>query len=150
MANILRSIGVVARALDSIANIEFKQYELARGQYMYLTRICENPGIIQERLAEMICTDRTTAARAVQRLAENDFIERRFDSENRKTKHLYPTKKGLKVYEPIKRENDYSTEVAFQGFSAEERKNAEQLLDKMSVNIAQNWDYVKKGNKRNY
>ena len=48
--DILRPIGVIARSLDSIANIEFKKFDLTRGQYLYLVRIAENPGIIQERL----------------------------------------------------------------------------------------------------
>ena len=43
MAEILREIGMIARALDSIANIEFKEFDLTRGQYLYLIRICENP-----------------------------------------------------------------------------------------------------------
>lgn len=150
MANILRSIGVIARALDSIANIEFKQYDLTRGQYLYLVRICENPGIIQERLAEMIRVDRTTAARAIQRLAENDFIERRFDEQNHKTKHLYPTVKGTETNEIIKRENAYSTEVALKGFDTEERQTAEALLDRIATNIDADWNTVKKGQKRNY
>lgn len=59
---ILREIGMIARALDSISNIEFKEYELTKGQY--LVRIFENPEIIQDKLAEMIKVDRTSAARA--------------------------------------------------------------------------------------
>ncbi len=68
MAEILRDIGMIARALDSISNIEFKEVDLTRGQYLYLVRICENPGIIQEKLAEMIKVDRTTTARAIKKL----------------------------------------------------------------------------------
>ncbi len=49
MTDILREIGMIARALDSISNIEFKELSLTRGQYLYLVRVCENPGIIQER-----------------------------------------------------------------------------------------------------
>ena len=44
---VLREIGIIARALDSIANIEFRDLELARGQYLYLVRIGEQPGIIR-------------------------------------------------------------------------------------------------------
>ena len=51
MAEILRDIGMIARALDSISNIEFKEVDLTRGQYLYLVRICENQGIIQEKLS---------------------------------------------------------------------------------------------------
>ncbi|TWD98620.1 hypothetical protein FB550_109129 [Neobacillus bataviensis] len=50
MKEILREIGMIARALDSISIIEFKEYDLTKGQYLYLARICENPGIIQENV----------------------------------------------------------------------------------------------------
>ncbi|MGB9942163.1 MarR family transcriptional regulator, partial [Bacillus subtilis] len=39
MNDILREIGMIARALDSISNIEFKDLDLTRGQYLYLVRI---------------------------------------------------------------------------------------------------------------
>ena len=94
MAEILREIGMIARALDSIANIEFKEYDLTRGQYLYLIRICENPGIIQEKLAEMIKVDRTTASRAIKKLEANGFIEKKADSVNKKIKKIFPTEKG--------------------------------------------------------
>lgn len=68
MTDILREIGMIARALDSISNIEFKELDLTKGQYLYLVRICENPGVIQEKVAEMIKVDRTTAARAIKKL----------------------------------------------------------------------------------
>ncbi|BBP87512.1 hypothetical protein BsIDN1_11300 [Bacillus safensis] len=77
MKEILREIGVIARALDSISNIEFKEYDLTKGQYLYLVRICEEPGIIQEKLAEMIKVDRTTAARAIKKLELHGFIEKK-------------------------------------------------------------------------
>lgn len=51
MNDILREIGMIARALDSISNIEFKDLDLTRGQYLYLVRIYENPGVIQDKLA---------------------------------------------------------------------------------------------------
>ena len=93
MKEILREIGMIARALDSISNIEFKEYELTKGQYLYLVRICENPGIIQEKLSEMIKVDRTTAARAIKKLEINGFIEKKEDESNKKLK-TFPTEKG--------------------------------------------------------
>ncbi len=115
MAEILRDIGMIARALDSISNIEFKEVDLTRGQYLYLVRICENPGIIQEKLAEMIKVDRTTTARAIKKLESNGMIERLEDKENKKIKKLYPTKKGAEIYPFIIRENNYSNAVALNG-----------------------------------
>ncbi|MDD9148826.1 MarR family winged helix-turn-helix transcriptional regulator [Sporolactobacillus sp. CQH2019] len=150
MKEILREIGMIARALDSISNIEFKEYDLTKGQYLYLVRICENPGIIQEKLAGMIKVDRTTAAHAVKKLELNDFIEKKDDKHNKKIKKLFATEKGQKIYPFIKRENDYSNLVALAGFSEKEAEAISNLLQRVRKNVEKDWEFVKKGNKRNY
>ncbi len=150
MKEILREIGMIARSLDSISNIEFKEYDLTKGQYLYLVRICENPGIIQEKLAEMIKVDRTSAARAIQKLEMNGFIEKKEDLHNKKIKKLFPTEKGKHVYPFIRRENDYSNMVALEGFSEIEIDTIFNLLQRVRKNIEIDWEFVKKGNKRNY
>ncbi|MFK9090299.1 MarR family winged helix-turn-helix transcriptional regulator [Bacillus salipaludis] len=150
MKGILREIGMIARALDSISNIEFKEFELTKGQYLYLVRICENPGIIQEKVAEMIKVDRTTAARAIKKLEMNGFIEKKDDEHNQKIKKLFPTEKGKEVYPFIIRENDYSNMVALSGFSEREVETIFNLLQRVRKNIEKDWEFVKKGNKRNY
>lgn len=150
MKEILREIGMIARALDSISNIEFKEHDLTKGQYLYLVRICENPGIIQEKLAELIKVDRTTAARAIKKLEINGFIEKKEDKHNKKIKKLFPTEKGKNVYPFIKRENDYSNIVALEGFSEREVETISDLLQRVRKNVEKDWEFVKKGNKRNY
>ncbi|WP_282936236.1 MarR family transcriptional regulator [Paenibacillus sp. RC67] len=150
MKEILREIGMIARALDSISNIEFKEYDLTKGQYLYLVRICENPGIIQEKLAEKIKVDRTTAARAIKNLEINGFIEKNDDKHNKKIKKLFPTEKGKNVYPFLKRENDYSNMVALSEFSESEVETIFSLLQRVRKNVEKDWEFVKKGNKRNY
>lgn len=150
MKGILREIGMIARALDSISNIEFKEYDLTKGQYLYLVRICENPGIIQEKLAEMIKVDRTTTARAIKKLEMNGFIEKKEDKENKKIKKLFPTEKGKNVYPFIISENDYSNTVALKEFSESESEIIFNLLQRVRKNIEKDWEIVKKGKKRNY
>jgi len=150
MKEILREIGMIARALDSISNIEFKEYNLTKGQYLYIVRICENPGIIQEKLAEMIKVDRTTAARAIKKLEMNGFIDKKGDDHNKKIKKLFPTDKGKCVYPFIKKENNHSNSVALAGFSEREVENIFHLLQRVRKNIEVDWEFVKKGNKREY
>ncbi|MEK3780324.1 MarR family transcriptional regulator [Paenibacillus sp. FSL R5-0810] len=147
---ILREIGMIARALDSISNMEFKEYDLTKGQYLYLVRVCENPGIIQEKLAEMIKVDRTTAARAIKKLELHGFIEKKEDHHNRKIKRLFPTEKGKRVYPFIKREHDYSNGVALEGLSENEAETLFNLLQRVRKNVEKDWEFVKKGNKRLY
>ncbi|MCI4137674.1 MarR family transcriptional regulator [Bacillus vallismortis] len=150
MNDILREIGMIARALDSISNIEFKDLDLTRGQYLYLVRIYENPGIIQEKLAEMIKVDRTTAARAIKKLEMQGFIQKMPDEQNKKIKKLFPTEKGKKVYPLLRREGEHSTEVALSGFTPEEKETISVLIHRVRNNIERDWEYVKKGNKRDY
>lgn len=150
MKEILREIGMIARALDSISNIEFKDYDLTKGQYLYVVRICENPGIIQEKLAEMIKVDRTTASRAIKKLEMNGFIVKKEDQHNKKINKLFPTEQGKNVYPFIIRENNYSNTVALEGFSEREVETIFNLLQRVRENIEEDWEFVKKGNKRNY
>ncbi|MBC6136677.1 winged helix-turn-helix transcriptional regulator [Listeria innocua] len=150
MKDILRDIGVIARALDSISNIEFKELNLAKGQFIYLVRICENQGIIQEKLVDILKIDRTTASRAIKNLEKNGLIIKKQDKNNKKNKLLFPTEKGQQLYPLIIRENEYSNAVALKGFTEVEINMLADALKKVKGNIADDWLYVKKGNKRSY
>lgn len=145
MTDVLRDIGKIARALDSIANIEFKDFQLSKGQYLYLIRISENPGIIPDKLAEMIKVDRTTAARAIKKLEEKGFIEKKDDSENKKIRRLFVTAEGSELVPIIKLENDYSNQIALQNLSEQEITAFAETLKTVVANIDEEWLSAKKG-----
>lgn len=67
-----------------------------------------------------------------------------------KIKRLIPTEKGQAVYPLLKRENDYSNSVALSGFSESEAETLVTLLQRVRSNVEKDWEYVKKGNKRDY
>jgi len=148
--SVLREIGIIARALDSIANIEFRDIELARGQYLYLVRIAENPGIIQEELSELLKVDRSTVARSVKKLEAKGLVQQKAAKDNKKNKEWFVTETGEKLYPFILAENDYSEETSLQGFSQAEVKALEKMLVRVRENITGDWEAVKKGQKRNY
>lgn len=148
--DILRQIGTIARALDSIANIEFKDMQLSHRQYLYLARVKENPGIISDRLATMLNVDRATTARSVQKLVKNGLVRKENDPQNKKIKHLYVTAEGEKLARRIEQENVFSNETALAGLDEKQRAELEQLLQKMEDNVSENWQFVKSGGKRDY
>jgi DNA-binding MarR family transcriptional regulator len=80
----------------------------------------------------------------------NGFIEKKEDPNNKKIKRLFPAEKGKTVYPFIKSENDYSNMVALEGFSEKEAESTFDLLQRIRKNIEKDWEFVKKGNKRNY
>ncbi len=150
MNDVLREIGMIARALDAISNIEFKQLQLTKGQYLYIVRIFEQEGIFPDQLAELIKVDRTTAARAIKKLEENGFIEKKDDLHNKKIKRLYTTEKGKAIYPFIRRENDFSNNMSLNGLTKAERETLLGLLQRVRENVDTDWHYVKSGNKRDY
>lgn len=103
-----------------------------------------------EQLANLIKVDKTTAARAVQKLEKNGMIERRSDDKNKKIRLLFPTKKGKEVYPFIIRENEYSNSVALKGLSVDEQNQLSELLLKVQANVSDDWEFVKTGHKRIY
>lgn len=150
MREILREVGMIARCFESIANIEFKEYNLAKNQYIYLVRICENPGIIQERVADMLKVDRSTASRAIEKLRVAGYILKAGDETNKKNIRLYPSETGKEVYAMLKNDEEYSNRVALNGLTSEEQETLLKLLQRIRENIEPDWELVKRGGKREY
>lgn len=148
--DILRQIGSIARAYDAIANIEFKEVRLNRGQYLLLTRIGENPGVISDHLADILNVDRTTVARGVKKLVEQKMAEKVADQSNKKIKHLFLTAEGQKLMTVIERENIYSNKTVLAGLTRTEQDELARLLKKMEENASKDWHLVKNGGKREY
>lgn len=150
MREILREVGMITRCFESIANIEFKELDLSKNQYIYLIRIGENPGIILERVADMLKVDRSTASRAVEKLKQAGFVRKETTDGNRKNIRLYATEKGMDVFSMLQKEEAYSDGVALNGISPEEREILLKLLTKIRTNVEPEWELVKRGGKRPY
>lgn len=150
MKEILREIGLITRCFESIANIEFKDYKLGKNQYIYLVRIAENPGIILEQLSDLIKVDRSTASRVVKNLVENGFVEKTDAQGTGKKVKLQISNKGKLAYIMLKNDEDYSNQVALNGFSQEEMELLLYYLMRIRNNVEPDWKIVRKGQERPY
>jgi DNA-binding MarR family transcriptional regulator len=146
----MREIGMIARCFQTISDIEFREIQLEKGQYILVVRICENPGISQEELSNMIKVDRTTVAKAIKKLVEKNYIEKISNENDRRAWKLYPTKKALEVYGFLQEEERYTTKTALNGFEDNEKTFIFDLLKRMRVNIEEDWKLVKNGEQRSY
>ncbi|AYW46027.1 MarR family transcriptional regulator [Tetragenococcus koreensis] len=150
MSEILREIGVISRALSYISNVEFKDIHLNKDQYLYLTRIYENPGIINDSLAELVKQGRSTVSKSIGKLEKEKLIRKEVDPGNKKIRRLYTTDKAEELYDYLKREEVYSEKTVLAGLSLEEREMLLLVLKKVSKNVDDEWHFVKNGNKRIY
>jgi DNA-binding MarR family transcriptional regulator len=140
---ILREIGMMARCIQSISDINFKELHLQKGQYIYLTRICENPGITMIDLSTMLKVDKSSATKAIPKLEEAGYISKQRDDSDKRLWRLYPESTGLKVYEAVIREENRNISVCFENFSDEEKAAALIVVSRMRENIEEDWKEIK-------
>lgn len=141
---ILRYAGSLSRAINSISDIKYKEFNLQKGQYLFITRICENPGINLIDLSNMLKVDKTTTTKAVNKLIEINYINKEQDENYRRGYKLTPTEKALEIYNKIMEEEAKQMEISFSGFSEEEKQVATDLMEKMSKNIENYWFEIKR------
>ena len=136
-SNLLREIGAVARCIQFISDVKYREFKLQRGQFIFLTRICEQPGINLIDLSNILKVDKTTTTKAIQRLISKEYVQRRRDNKDKRMWHLYPTEKAVAIYPLIIDEENRNIDVCLSGFSQEERVIVHRLVKKMSENIEQ-------------
>lgn len=140
---ILREIGTLSRCIHSICDIKFKELNIQKGQFIFLTRICENPGVNLVDLSTLLKVDKTTTTKAIQKLITEDFIYKERDAEDKRMWRLFPKAKALNAYEEIIEEENRNIDICFNNFSVEEKNTVYELVKKMSENIEDHWKETK-------
>ena len=143
-----REIMTISRCISYIRNIQFKKYNIGRGQHAFLTRIYENPGINQEELSYMLKIDKTTVAKSLKRLEENDFINKVKSEEDNRQWLLYPTDKLLSIYGTLENMITVTCVDALDGINEEECNTLLTLLNKVKNNVNEDWEKVKDENRK--
>lgn len=141
---ILREIGALARTVHAISDQRFKAHRLQKGQSIFLTRICEHPGINLTDLSILLKVDKTTTTKAVQKLMAEGYVQREDDSHDKRKIRLYPTDLAEKIYKDVIAEEDKNIAICFEGFTLEEQAEVCRLVSKMRRNMESNWLELKK------
>lgn len=136
---VLRFVGTLSRAINSKSDSKYKQFNLQKGQYMFLTRVCENPGINFMKLSHILKVDKTTTTKAVKKLINIGYLDKQQDEKDKREYKLFPTKKALKIYNFLIDEESKQLKIVFKDFSEDEKQTATQLIKRMSINIEEYW-----------
>lgn len=139
----LREVGMLARCIQSISDIKFREIKLQRGQFIFLTRICENPGINLVELSDILKVDKATTTKAIQKLVDEGYVQRERSSEDKRMLHLFPSIKAQRTYSFIIEEENLNIDKCFDGFDAVEKETVQYLLKRMRENIEQEWRELK-------
>lgn len=101
MSQIIRDITEIARCGVQYRSDKLAPLGLKSCHASYLTEICENPGISQDKLARRICINKSNVARQVAVLEEEGFITRTPSEADKRVMELYPTQKTLELMPQI-------------------------------------------------
>lgn len=134
-STVLRKVGTISRIVAYTSDIQFKKYDLQKGQYIYVVRVCEHPGLNLMELTQMLNVDKSTTTKAVQKLEKAGYVLKQHPEGNLKNIALFPTEKAKRVYKNVIAEENRAIDCAFNVFSEEEKKQALGFLERMCVNI---------------
>lgn len=137
--HLLRDIGAIYRSIQSIMELRFRNKQLQRGQFIFLTRICEHPGIRQIELTRMCRVDKGTTAKAVRKLMEAGYVLRRPDPLDGRAWNLFPTEKATSVYKEILQEENRELDVCVRGMSVEEQQTLLRLIERIQTSVETDW-----------
>ena len=140
----LRRIGAISRSIQKMYDSELRS-NLERGQFVFLTRVCENEGINPIELSNLLKVDKATTTKAITKMEAKGLIEKRRDLTDGRVWRLYPTRAALELYARIISEENEYLSICFSGFSAEEKESARALINRMEANMARRWKDFRRG-----
>jgi len=121
-------IGDVSRMLRTVYDRRVEPLGLTRAQWRVLARINRNEGCTQTELAAELEIEKPTLGRLIDRLQANDWVERRADENDARTKRVFLTSRAQPVLKKMYSLADDVLDAAFSGLT---RDQADQLLQSL-------------------
>ena len=104
----------------------------------YLRNICDNPGISQDKLSQIIYFNKSNVARQCAILEELGYIARIPSATDKRVLELYPTDKALALLPHVLQIMQEWDELLTGDLTPEETETVNRVLDKMKQK-AGNW-----------
>ena len=136
MTQIIRDMLEISRCGVQYRSDNLAQFGLKSSHASYLTEIAANPGISQDRLAKIICINKSNVARQVAVLEEDGFVRRVPSAADKRVMELYPTEKTLEILPQINDMLMRWENCITQDLTEEEKELLSALMGKMSSRAA--------------
>lgn len=111
------------------------QLGLSEGQPKILCYVRLHDGCLQKDLADWYNIKPATVSRLLNNMEEQGLLRRETPENNRRTTKVYITQKGSEKFEQFIQYRKQVDEIAFEGFSADERTVFMEHLDRMRSNL---------------
>ena len=130
-------IGDVSRMLRTVYDRRVEPLGLTRAQWRVLARISRNEGCTQTELAAELEIEKPTLGRLIDRLQANDWVERRADKNDARTKRVFLTSRAQPVLKKMYSLADDVLDAAFSGLTQDQADQLLQSLLHVKLNLSE-------------
>lgn len=110
-----------------------KPFGLTVTEWRVIAILGRFPGITAAEVAQRSAMDKVAISRTVKRLMEQGHVERHDSDSDRRSKHLWLSREGRRVYRAIVPAALEFERRLLAGLTSSERKRMERLLDKLDA-----------------
>jgi len=132
-------ISIIGRYSQMYITRKYQTYGIGHGQLSFLMQLYQQDGVSQDYLAKKLLMDKTTTARAVQKLEKAGFVSRYPDEADRRVNLVFLTDEAKKIHKQIKSNMYEWTEILTRDFSDDEKNLLLDLLKRVADNAV---DYI--------
>ena len=145
MGSYMKYVGRTLRCYSYYKEASYYGDDLTGIRDSYLINICNNEGISQEKLSELLFVHKSNVARQLSFLEESGHIVRTPDSKDKRSLLVYSTLKGREALKKIKKVHEEFENELFKGFTDEEREEAKSFAQRIYENAAGAAEKIRKG-----
>lgn len=132
---ILKWLSVADRFYKIYLDRQLAPFGMNSSQYMFLIKICDSPGILQDSLMNMFYIHPSNIVRTIAALEKQGMITRSTNDQDKRTWKLYPSDRALSVVEEVRAVCEKTESLLLQGLSEEEKNLFADLLMQAGKNI---------------
>ena len=131
----LFTLGELQRLMRLYADKQAARYGITRAQWAVLAKVERTEGLKQTELAELMEMQPITLTRLIDKLVENDWIERRGDQTDRRVNRLYLRKSARPLLGKLNGLRSEITATALDGINPSDAHRLLAQLESIKENI---------------
>ena len=124
-------LSMIDRVGRSYADSFLKEKGVSRGQVPYLMELYHHDGVSQDFLAQKAAMDKSTAARAIQKLEAGGLIRREQNPQDKRENLVYLTEAGRQIHPYVKQLMSQWIQLVTEEVSEEEMRVLVDILERM-------------------
>lgn len=125
----------VSRLRRKVFDEVMKPEGITRSQWWVLAHLSRHDGMSQSELADRLDLGRAALGGLVDRLEALDLVRRGADGQDRRTKLVFLTAKGVAMIERMRGKSDQMSEAILQGLSQSQRHQLADMLSLVKANL---------------